>query len=94
MEDLLGFIAAEPRSIESPTAQQIQAQVNVQDAFASYVREWVRRDADATLLQARLEASQGDVANLTAAIEEIKSSRSYRTGNKIVSILSPLKRRR
>ncbi|TFD29397.1 glycosyltransferase family 4 protein [Cryobacterium cryoconiti] len=89
LDDLLQFASERPRTIGKLTSLQIQAHENVQAAFGSYVREWIRMQALSTELkqaaiereaevEAQLLERNQAVSGLRAELDELYSSRLYR----------------
>lgn len=89
-DDLLQFASERRRVVNKLTPQQIQAHENVQAAFGSYVREWIRMHAlsnelkqTTTELEAELVVQNRTVADLRDELDELYSSRLYRTLDRI-----------
>lgn len=84
---LLKFAEENPREVVAPTVREIQAQMLVQDAFGSYVREWIRMAGDASFLADRssqLDEKLQEVSEQLLALGDrvptFESDRWYRTG--------------
>ncbi|TFC86124.1 hypothetical protein E3T28_07420 [Cryobacterium sinapicolor] len=97
LDDLLEFASDRRRAIGDLTRQQIQAHENVQAAFGSYVREWIRmqalsdelKDASAELnativeLETDILEQEDRLTSMNETLDELYSSRLYRTLNGI-----------
>lgn len=90
IDDLLRFAAERRKQVSTPSRQQIRAHENVQAAFGSYVREWIRMQALSTELAAAISEIQAEVVERDRTIREVqqeltdlRSSRLYRRMDKI-----------
>ncbi|TFB54009.1 hypothetical protein E3O47_11105 [Cryobacterium sp. TMT2-17-1] len=70
LEDLLEFVSERRRPVSKLTPQQIQGHENVQAAFGSYVREWIRMEALSNELKAAAIELEAATIKLEAELLE------------------------
>lgn len=73
LDDLLKFASERRKIIGKLTSQQIQAHENVQAAFGSYVREWIRMHALSEELKETTNELQSGLTQLEASAAELEA---------------------
>lgn len=90
VDDLLQFASERRKLVSKPSRQEIRAHANVQAAFGSYVREWIRMHAlsnELTDVISQLQAEANDrervIGEVQQELTDLRSSKLYRRMDKI-----------
>lgn len=85
-EELEAWAIEHPLAVTPPMSKEIVAHQAVQDAIGTYIREWVRMQADATHNAALAAAFEQERAHAVEELQRIHANRAYRFAQRVQKV--------